>query len=217
VRTGDDLLVAGDEVGRRDPIRLRRDRAGVPEVVDAEQDDDVAGARLRADVPVEPAQRALAELGRKRVSARAGQRVGIGSSRLPLIPSLSTPSPSRSRVACRRRASASGEGAFRSGVVLAPSVIESPSATTAPSPAGAATLTPDRNHVPGSPSWVRCRWVKVWLPIHMPARCPVRTRSGLASELLPWSNIVARRWLPVSAASSWVVVALGPSSKVRPT
>ena len=73
------------------------------------------------------------------------------------------------------------------------------------------------SNVPGSPSWVRCGWVKVWLPIHIPARRSARTRSGWASALLPWSNIVARRWLDVSAASNWSVVALGPSSKVRPT
>jgi hypothetical protein len=53
------------------------------------------------------------------------------------------------------------------GVVLAPSVIESPSATTAPSRAGAATLTPDRNH--------HCPNVAVGVTVRLPVTFPAAT------------------------------------------
>ena len=68
---------------------------------------------------------------------------------------------------CSRRASTSGQRAFVFGVVLAPSVIESPSATTAPSRAGAATLTPDRNH--------HCWKVAVGVTARRPVTFPAAT------------------------------------------
>lgn len=67
--------------------------------------------------------------------------VTLVSSRLPLIPALSTPRRVGPGSAISRRARWSGQRRWASGVEQVPSVIESPKATTAPT-ASPSTSTP---------------------------------------------------------------------------
>lgn len=61
--------------------------------------------------------------------------------------------------------------------------------------------------------WVRCGWVQLWLPIHMPACCWARTSDWFCCAFCPMLKKVARTPLAVRVLISVLVVpGLGPSS-----
>ena len=128
-----------------EPHQPGLDRGGVAacgDVVGADVEDDVGRAERRRDVARETGLRAAAHR-RRRPAARCAE-----------IPALSTAIVAPPPAAVSRAARASVQRAFASGTVPTPSVIESPTATTACTGRGASTSTPlsSSHDVVGAPS-----------------------------------------------------------------